>query len=124
MEILKINTDSVYCVGDLHGNFKDEFGTYRIFLWKRTFKIFGEYPYFGSGPDTFALRFMSKFRDDVALIGPVTINDTAANVYLTMLINIGVFGLVSYLLFVLLIINDNSSMLFLPVVIHYPFIMF
>ena len=23
MEILKINTDSVYCVGDLHGNFKD-----------------------------------------------------------------------------------------------------
>lgn len=109
----------------LHGNFKDEFGTYRIFLWKRTFKIFGEYPYFGSGPDTFALRFMSKFRDDVALIGPVTINDTAANVYLTMLINIGVFGLVSYLLFVLFQvifgiknINKYSSIFLLTIICY------
>ena len=64
-------------------------------------------------------------RDDVALIGPVTINDTAANVYLTMLINIGVFGLVSYLLFVLFQvifgiknINKYSSIFLLTIICY------
>ena len=84
----------------LHGHFVDDYGTYRIFLWKRTFKIFPEYPVIGSGPDTFALRFMPKFTQDIMKIGPLTINDTAANAYLTMLINIGVLGLLSYLLFI------------------------
>lgn len=84
----------------LHGNFDDDFGTYRIFLWKRTLKIFPEYPILGSGPDTFAIRFMAKYTADVASIGPLTINDTAANVYLTILINLGIVGLVGYLAFI------------------------
>lgn len=81
----------------LHGNLKDEYGTYRVFLWRRTLKIIPEYPIFGSGSDTFAIRFMSKFSDDVAALGEYSINDTAANVYLTMIINIGIVGLISYL---------------------------
>lgn len=85
----------------LHGNFDDNFGTYRIFLWKRTLNIFPEYPILGSGPDSFAYRFMPKYTQDIAAIGPLTLNDTAANVYLTMLINIGAIGLVVYLSFVL-----------------------
>ena len=84
----------------LHGNFDDNFGTYRIFLWKRTIPLIGEYPIIGSGPDSFAIRFMAKYTSDIASIGPLTINDTAANVYLTMLINIGIVGLVNYLLFI------------------------
>lgn len=84
----------------LHGNFDDDFGTYRIFLWKRTLKIFPEYPIIGSGPDSFTIRFMAKYTQDIAAIGPLTINDTAANVYLTMLINIGIVGLGIYLLFI------------------------
>lgn len=84
----------------LNGNFDDKFGTYRIFLWKRTLKIFLEYPLLGSGPDSFAIRFMAKYTQDIASIGPLTINDTAANVYLTMLINIGIIGLLSYLIFI------------------------
>lgn len=84
----------------LHGNFDDDFGTYRIFLWKRTFSIFPEFPILGSGPDSFAIRFMAKYTQDIAAIGPLTINDTAANVYLTMLINIGIVGLGTYLAFI------------------------
>ena len=85
----------------LHGNFDDNFGTYRIFLWKRTFAIFPEFPILGSGPDSFAIRFMAKYTEDIAAIGPLTLNDTAANVYLTMLINIGLVGLGTYLLFII-----------------------
>ena len=83
----------------LHGNFADEFGTYRIFLWKRTLNIFHEFPILGSGPDTFAIRFMAKYTNDIAKIGELTLNDTAANVYLTILINLGIIGLLNYLLF-------------------------
>lgn len=90
----------------LHGNFDDNFGTYRIFLWKRTLNIIPEYPILGSGPDTFAIRFMSKYTSDIAAIGPLTINDTAANVYLTMIVNIGIFGLLSYLFFIFLNIKN------------------
>lgn len=107
----------------LHGNFDDKFGTYRIFLWKRTLNIFPDYPIIGSGPDTFAVRFMSKYTNDVAAIGPLTINDTAANVYLTMLINIGIIGLVTYLSFIFLQIknglkkiNNYSIVLLIPII--------
>lgn len=107
----------------LHGNFDDEFGTYRIFLWKRTLKIFPDYLILGSGPDTFAIRFMAKYTNDIAAIGLLTINDTAANVYLTILINLGVIGLFTYLSFLLLQIknglkkmNNYSLILFIPMI--------
>lgn len=83
----------------LHFNFDDDFGTYRIFLWKRTIPLIKDYPLLGSGPDTFALRFMPLYTEDIAVIGPLTINDTAANIYLTMLINLGILGTFSYLSF-------------------------
>ncbi len=86
----------------LHGNFDDDFGTYRVFLWKRAFKLVKEYPLIGSGPDTFAVRFMDKYTNDVKLLGELTINDTAANVYITMLINIGIVGFTSYIVFLIL----------------------
>ncbi len=85
----------------LHGNIKDEYGTFRIFLWRRTLAIIKEYPLLGSGPDSFAIRFMSKYTQDIIdLGGELSINDTAANVYLTMTINIGILGLIVYLVFI------------------------
>lgn len=109
----------------LHGNFNDEFGTYRIFLWKRTLNLIPQYPILGSGPDTFAIRFMSKYSSDVAAIGPLTINDTAANVYLTMLINLGIVGLLSYLTFIFFQLkegikkmNNYSSILLIAIVCY------
>lgn len=89
----------------LHGNFNDEFGTYRIFLWKRTIKLIREFPIFGTGPDTFAIRFMSKYTNDIKELGELTINDTAANNYLTMIINIGMIGLFSYITYLIFIID-------------------
>ena len=36
---------------------------------------------------------MSRFTEDVAKLGELTINDTAANIYITMAVNIGIIGL-------------------------------
>lgn len=91
----------------LHGNFNDEFGTYRLFLWKRSIKLIKDYPLLGTGNDTFAVRFMTKYAKDVADLGELTINDTAANVYLTMLVNIGIVGLLVYLIFISLQIKNS-----------------
>lgn len=82
----------------LHGNLDDDFGTYRIFLWKRSIELVKDYPIIGTGPDTFAIRFMDKYTNDIMQIGELTINDTAANSYLTILVNLGIVGLISYLL--------------------------
>lgn len=89
----------------MHGKLNDEFGTYRMFLWKRAFMIFKEYPLIGTGPDSFTARFMDKFTQDIINLGELTLNDTAANVYLTMLVNIGILGLISYLVFVGLLLH-------------------
>lgn len=86
----------------LHGNFLDKFGSFRIFLWRRTLRLFLNFPILGSGPDTFAIQFMARYTEDIKAIGPLTINDTAANVYLTMLINLGIVGLFCYLRFLFL----------------------
>ena len=83
----------------MHGNFDDNFGTYRIFLWKRTIPLLQDYPILGTGPDSFAIRFMARYTNDIMAIGPLTINDTAANVYLTMMINLGLVGLLNYIVF-------------------------
>lgn len=84
----------------LHGNFDDDFGTYRVFLWKRAISLVKDYPIIGTGADTFAIRFMEKYTQDVAELGELTINDTAANSYLTMLVNIGLMGVISYLIYI------------------------
>lgn len=109
----------------LHGNFDDKFGTYRVFLWKRTLSLISEYPIFGSGPDTFAVRFMAKYTSDIVAIGPLTINDTAANVYLTMIINIGIVGLLVYLTFIFFQIksgiknmNNYSAILLIGIICY------
>ena len=109
----------------LHGNFDDNFGTYRIFLWKRTLTLIPQYPLLGSGPDTFAIRFMAKYTNDIASIGPLTLNDTAANVYLTMCINIGIVGLLNYLAFIFFQLkkgiekmNNYSAVLLIAVVCY------
>lgn len=83
----------------LHLNFDDNFGTFRIFLWKRTIPLIWDYPLLGTGPDTFALRFMPLYSQDIAAIGPLTINDTAANIYLTMFVNLGIVGGLCYIIF-------------------------
>ena len=88
----------------MHGNLDDRFGTFRLFLYKRTIQLADEYTLLGTGADSFAIRFMEKYEDDIKQIGPLTINDNSGNVYLTMLINIGVIGMLTYILFLILMI--------------------
>ncbi|MBP3597275.1 MAG: O-antigen ligase family protein [Clostridia bacterium] len=113
--------------GLLHGNFDDTFGTYRVFLWRRAFTLLDEHALIGTGPDTFAIRFMDRYTDDVIALGEgqVSINDTAANVYITMLINIGIIGLISYLIFIFLQLqkglknkNSHSFVLLMAIVCY------
>ena len=105
---INFNSGTLYEVHELlHGNFDDQFGTYRIFLWKRAFKLLNKNWLIGSGPDTFAVRFMDQYTDDVKNIGELSINDTAGNVYITMLINIGVVGLLSYLIFMFIQLKEG-----------------
>lgn len=91
----------------LHGNFDDDFGTYRIFLWKRSLSLVKEAPIIGTGSDTFAIRFMAKYTQDVAALGELSINDTAANSYLTILVNTGILGLTTYLVYIILQLIDG-----------------
>ena len=43
---------------------------------------------------------MDKYTQDVAELGELTIEDTAANSYLTILVNTGFLGVVSYLIYI------------------------
>ena len=43
---------------------------------------------------------MDKYTQDVAELGELTINDTAANSYLTILVNTGFLGVISYLVYI------------------------
>ena len=68
---------------------------------------------------------MDKYSADIAAIGPLTINDTAANVYLTMIINLGIVGLFTYISFILLQlkngiknINNYSSVLLITFICY------
>lgn len=109
----------------LHGNLEDSFGTYRLFLWKRTIPLLKDAPLLGTGPDTFAIRFMREYTEDVMKIGAYSINDTAANVYLTMMINLGILGLLSYLGFLFCQIKkgikngNKESFIFLIAILCY-----
>ena len=109
----------------MHGNLDDDFGTYRMFLWKRTIQLIKDYPIIGTGSDTFAVRFMDRYTNDIAEIGELTINDTAANVYLTMAVNIGILGLATYLTFIGIQIikgikyKNKYSIIFLITIICY-----
>lgn len=62
---------------------------------------------------------MEKYAQDVAELGELTLNDTAANGYLTILVNTGILGILSYLSYIFLQIiqgikkkNNNSIVFF------------
>mgnify|MGYP004573572727 CR=1 FL=1 len=53
---------------------------------------------------------MDRYTQDVAKLGDLTINDTAANSYLTILVNTGILGMISYLSYIILqVINGLKN---------------
>lgn len=86
----------------MHGNLDDSYGTYRMFLIKRTINMINiKYILLGSGVDTYYIPFMNKYFNELVTLGYVNINDSACNIYLTMIINIGIIGLSSFMLLII-----------------------
>ena len=86
----------------LNGNLQDEFGSYRGYVWNRTFKLLKESTPFGqlligSGPDTFVDRFGPFKEESMTMLNQYY--DKAHNEYLQILICQGILGLAAYLTF-------------------------
>ncbi len=82
-----------------HGNFNDKFGTNRMFTWKRTIKLVGKHPIFGSGPDSFYNVFNAQYGDEAKEFFNGRNLDKAHNEYLQLLVCSGITGLGSFLAF-------------------------
>ena len=82
-----------------HGNFNDKFGHNRMFTWKRTLKLVGKKPFFGSGPDSFCTVFNEVYGEESSQFFGGRNLDKAHNEYLQLLICSGFTGLGAFLTF-------------------------
>lgn len=83
----------------LHGNFNDNYGTGRIYIWRRVLENFGDHVWFGTGPDTLSLTGVGE-RQIFNAAGEVTrvkLYDAVHNEYLNILYHQGIFALTAYL---------------------------
>jgi hypothetical protein len=83
----------------LHGEIQDEFGSSRLRIWREALSLVSERPILGGGPGTLALRLDIQFSRYFPELGQTltTVADNAHNVYLGLLVNLGLPGLLSYL---------------------------
>lgn len=89
-----------------HGNFNDKFGTNRVFTWKRSIKLVGNHPIFGSGPDSFYHVFSEAYEEESKTFFKGRNLDKAHNEYLQLLVCSGITGLGTFLAFLGLMIAD------------------
>ena len=83
----------------LHGDWNDDFGTKRLFIWKNVMPLVAEHPFFGGGCDTLGERMtvdFSRYDEGSGILYRASI-DAAHNEYLNILVNEGVFACLSYL---------------------------
>ena len=83
----------------LHGNWDDDFGTGRLFIWRNLVPLIEEHPFFGGGCDTLGQRMTAEFRnydEETGVLRTASI-DTAHNEYLNILVNEGGLALLFYL---------------------------
>lgn len=83
----------------LHGRWKDEFGSSRIFIWRHVLELVPERLLLGGGPDTLGLRMEVGFERYDEALGMVIRSsiDDAHNEYLNILVNQGLLALLCYL---------------------------
>ena len=96
------------------GNFKDDYGSGRIQLWKATVKEIPKYMIHGIGVDNFAYILDGK-----PIRRKTYYYDKAHNEYLQILITMGIFSLISYLCLHFIIIKNGIKKevyLFLPAI--------
>lgn len=107
---------------DMQGGIENG-GSNRVFIWIRGVKLIPERPLLGSGPDTFGVVFMDKYRNDVVtgfgggakitknkdgkLDVSITTVDKAHNEYLQIAVTTGFPSLILYLIFITLILYEG-----------------
>ncbi|QSX06103.1 O-antigen ligase family protein [Sedimentibacter sp. zth1] len=84
----------------LHGNWEDEYGTGRIYIWKNVINLIPEKLFLGGGPDTLLDRMATHFQryDEKLDLTIYALVDVAHNEYLNIIVNQGLFALIFYLL--------------------------
>lgn len=83
----------------LHGRWKDEFGSSRIFIWRHVLELVPDRLLLGGGPDTLGLRMEAGFERYDETLGMMIHSsiDDAHNEYLNILVNQGLLALLCYL---------------------------
>ena len=90
------NTNIIYELREiLHGNIRDDFGTYRVYIWRNALEAYPDNPIIGTGPDTFYYAFLEEAH---GFVGEKYEN--AHNEYVQILICQGIIGLGCYLFFI------------------------
>ncbi|MCQ2419032.1 MAG: O-antigen ligase family protein [Clostridia bacterium] len=82
----------------LHGRAQDSFGSGRLGIWKNVLEKVKERPLLGGGPDTLGQRKLPLFSRYDENLGRTIFSavDTAHNEYLNILVNQGLFALLSF----------------------------
>lgn len=82
----------------LHGEWEDDFGTGRLFIWRNVLALVPERPLFGGGCDTLGQRMTVDFHRYDAEKGMMyrASIDTAHNEYLNILVNEGALAFIAY----------------------------
>jgi O-antigen ligase len=125
--MLSIKNDAMMLI--TNSEKKDAVGSGRFYIWERGFKLLGNNPILGSGPDTFGIAFMDKYsgfisvqKDKQGHVKGVTITkiDKAHNEYLQTAVTEGIPALICYVLFILGIVtkaknNIKDNILIIPV---------
>lgn len=114
-DLIKTKNETVEIV---KGNINDSFGTKRIKVWRKTMEVVPKYLVHGAGIDS----YYYIFGKEPLFIGRF-FYDKAHNEYLQILVTQGIFSLIFYLLFYLVIVlrgikgtkERNSMYLLLPV---------
>jgi len=91
------DTNIIYELREIiHGRVRDEFATYRIYIWRNALEMFPKNPIIGSGPDTFYHAFPEEAQGIVD-----EDYENAHNEYIQILICQGILGLACYLAFIM-----------------------
>ncbi|MBO5837954.1 MAG: O-antigen ligase family protein [Oscillospiraceae bacterium] len=84
------------------GKLTDASGTYRIGIWRNALQMGLKRPIFGTGIGTF-LEAFKTYADKAGLTERLGLIDTAHNEYLQLFCTVGLFGLMPYLAFLILL---------------------
>ncbi len=101
-------------VNNLIGNEGIEhLGSSRMFIWLRGLELVKARPLFGYGLENVGNAFLEFYRTDILdHFNRIVIPDKAHNEYLHIALTTGVFGLISYLLFLVAIIKKSMTKLY------------